>query len=93
MSQFFLNGVAKRVMTGGTDRQLSNGEKIFAGVSAGAAWPPPAASWALDSSASEGAGLPWLSAPQVGGRGVPLRRRPPHQPYRSRHQTMSDHGA
>lgn len=36
MSQFFLNGVAKRVMTGGTDRQLSNGEKIFAGVSAGA---------------------------------------------------------
>jgi len=36
MSQFFLNGLVKRALTGGTDRELGKGEKIFAGFSAGA---------------------------------------------------------
>ena len=36
MSQFFLAGQLKNVMTGGTDRPLSNAEKIASGVSAGA---------------------------------------------------------
>jgi len=36
MSQFFLNGAMKRLLTGGVERPLSNGEKIFAGVAAGA---------------------------------------------------------
>jgi len=35
MSQFFLNGIIKNALTGGTDRALSSGEKIFAGVGAG----------------------------------------------------------
>jgi len=35
MSQFFLNGVIKNVLTGGADRELSAAEKIGAGVSAG----------------------------------------------------------
>ena len=37
MSQFFLNGLIKNTITGGADRELDNSEKIFAGVSAGAA--------------------------------------------------------
>ena len=36
MSQFFLAGQLKKAMTGGTDRELSNTEKIVSGVSAGA---------------------------------------------------------
>ena len=36
MSQFFLAGQLKGLMTGGTDRPLSNTEKIVSGVSAGA---------------------------------------------------------
>ena len=36
MSQFFLAGQLKKIMTGGTDRELSNTEKIVSGVSAGA---------------------------------------------------------
>ena len=36
MSQFFLAGQLKKLMTGGTDRELSNAEKIVSGVSAGA---------------------------------------------------------
>ena len=35
MSQFFLAGVLKNIMTGGTDRPLGNGEKIASGVGAG----------------------------------------------------------
>jgi len=35
MSQFFLNGVIQNFLTGGSDRPLSNGEKILAGASAG----------------------------------------------------------
>jgi len=36
MSQFYLAGVMKNIMTGGVDRPLSNSEKIASGVSAGA---------------------------------------------------------
>lgn len=36
MSQFYLNGVTKRLLTGGTERPLTNSEKITAGVTAGA---------------------------------------------------------
>lgn len=36
MSQFFLAGQIKNLMTGGVDRPLSNSEKIVSGVSAGA---------------------------------------------------------
>ena len=36
MTQFFLNGVARKMLTGGSERPLSSGEKIFAGVAAGA---------------------------------------------------------
>ena len=36
MSQFFLNGVVTKLITGGSQRPLDNSEKIFAGVSAGA---------------------------------------------------------
>lgn len=36
MSQFFFNGAVKNALTGGSDRPLGNGEKIFAGVAAGA---------------------------------------------------------
>lgn len=36
MSQFFLNGLFKKAVTGGTDRPLTAGEKIFTGAAAGA---------------------------------------------------------
>jgi len=37
MSQFYLNGIIKNAITGGTDRPLSDAEQIGAGVAAGAA--------------------------------------------------------
>lgn len=36
MSQFFLDGQIKKLLTGGVDRPLSNGEKIASAISAGA---------------------------------------------------------
>jgi len=37
MGQFYLNGIIKKAICGGGDRELSDGEKILAGASAGAA--------------------------------------------------------